>query len=170
MRRRLYWLVPDAESARRFGDDLLLAQIEHRHTHFLAREGVNLGPLHEASILQTTDVRHAAIGGTLAGVLLGALAGWIYARNPIAGLEIGVGGIVLMTAFGAAFGFFASTLVGTSLPNSYLRRFARDIDEGRILAMVDVPYRRVEEVQALLSGRHPEAAWRGVDPEVPAFP
>jgi hypothetical protein len=170
MRRRLYWLLPDVESARRTADDLLLARVEDRHMHFLARPGIELGALHEASVLQKTDVRHAAISGTLVGALLGALAGWLLAQYPIEGLSIGVGGILLFTAFGAGFGFFASTLVGTSLPNSYLRQFEREVADGRILAMVDVPLHRVEEVQDYLQKRHPEAAWRGVDPAVPAFP
>ena len=170
MRRRLYWLLPDVESARRIADDLLLARVEDRHMHFLARPGVDLGPLHEASVLQKTDVRHAAISGSLLGALLGALAGWLLAQYPLEGFRIGVGGILLFTAFGAGFGFFASTLVGTSLPNSYLKQFERELADGRILVMVDVPLHRVEEVQEHLSAKHPEAAWRGIDPAVPAFP
>src|SRR5439155_682216 len=42
MRRRLYWLLPDVESARRTVDDLLLARIEDRHMHVLARRGTDL--------------------------------------------------------------------------------------------------------------------------------
>src|SRR5579885_3248105 len=37
MRRRLYFVLPDLDSARRTADDLLLARIEHRHMYFLAR-------------------------------------------------------------------------------------------------------------------------------------
>ena len=170
MRRRLYWLLPNVESARRCADDLLLARVEDRHMHFLAREGTALGKLHEASVLQKTDVRHAAITGTLLGALLGAIAGWLLAQYPIQGMSVGVGGILLFAAFGAGFGFFASTLVGTSLPNSYLRQFERDVEAGRILVMVDVPLHQVEEIQEYVQQRHPEATWRGVDPAVPAFP
>ena len=170
MIRRLYWLLPDVESARRTADDLLLAKVDDRHMHFLARPGLALGSLHEASVLQKTDVRHAAISGSLVGALLGALAGWLLAQYPIEGMKVGVGGILLFTAFGAGFGFFASTLVGTSLPNSQLRQFERELSDGSILVMVDVPLHRVEEMQDYLRQRHPEAAWRGVDPAVPAFP
>ena len=46
MLRRLYWLLPDVESARRTADDLLLARVEHGHMHFLARRGTDLGALH----------------------------------------------------------------------------------------------------------------------------
>ena len=36
--------------------------------------------------------------------------------------------------------------------------------------MVDVPFRRVEEIQLLLRKRHPEDKNGGVEPTVPAFP
>jgi hypothetical protein len=170
MRRRLYWLAPNVESARRIADDLLLARVEDRHMHFLARQGTNLGALHEASILQTSDVRHAAIVGVLLGGLLGAVAGWLLAQFGFEGRHIGVGGVLLMTAFGAGFGFFASTLVGSRVPNSSLKQFRDEIQNGQILVMVDVPLHKVDDVQKHMNEHHPEAAWRGVDPAVPAFP
>jgi hypothetical protein len=40
MRRRIYWLLPDVESARRTMDHLLLARIAEPHIHFVAREGI----------------------------------------------------------------------------------------------------------------------------------
>ena len=170
MRRRLYWVLPDVDSAQRAADDLLLARVEDRHMHFMTRPGIDLGRLHEASVLQKTDVRHAAIVGTLAGALIGALAGWLITVFPIERLEFGVGGVMLMGLFGAVFGFFSSTMVGAGVPNSHLRQFAQDLADGRILLMVDVPLHRVDEIQRYLVDRHPEAAWRGVDPAVPAFP
>ena len=170
MLRRLYWLLPDVESARRTADDLLLSRIEHRHMHYLARRGTDLGELHEASVLQKTDVRHAAGRGLFLGGLLGALAAWLLTQFPIEGLDFKHGGVLMMIAFGALFGIFASTLVGTSVPNSKLKRFAPDIEQGKILLMVDVPSQRVEEIQQLLERRHPEAMNRGIEPTVPAFP
>ena len=170
MRRRLYWLLPNVESAKRTADDLLLARIEDRHMHFLARRGTDLGLVHEASVLQKTDVRHAAGRGLFLGALLGALAAWLLAQFPIAGLEFKQGGVLIMIAVGAAFGVFASTLAGCAVPNSKLARFADDIEQGKILLMVDVPNTRVEEVQQRVLRSHPEAAWHGVEATVPAFP
>jgi HAMP domain-containing protein len=170
MRRRLYWLLPSVESAKRTADDLLLARIEDRHMHFLARRGTDLGSVHEASVLQKTDVRHAAGRGLFLGALLGALAAWLLAQFPISGLEFKQGGVLIMIAVGAAFGVFASTLAGSAVPNSKLARFADDIEQGKILLMVDVPNTRVEEVQQRVLRSHPEAAWHGVEATVPAFP
>jgi len=170
MRRRLYWLLPDVDSARRAADDLLLARVEDRHMHFLARPGTDLGSLHEASVLQKSDIRHAAIVGSLLGAFIGAVAGWVLTAFPIERLDFGAGGFVLITLFGALFGFVASTMVGSSVPNTHLKQFTGDIEQGRILMMVDVPLHEVDRIQAYLVERHPEAAWRGVDPAVPAFP
>jgi hypothetical protein len=170
MRRRLYWLLPDVESAKRTADDLLLARIEDRHMHFLARRGTDLRSLHEASVLQKTDVRQAAGRGMFLGALIGALAAWLLTQFPLPGLEFRQGAVLIVIVFGVVFGVFASTLVGTSVPNSKLKRFADDIEHGKILLMVDVPLSRVEEIQERVQQSHPEAAWHGVEATVPAFP
>ena len=60
MKRRIYWLLPDLESARRTMDDLLLARIDYRHIHFVAREDRNMAGLHAANLLQTSDVVRSA--------------------------------------------------------------------------------------------------------------
>ena len=75
MKRRLYFLLPDVASATRTADDLLLARVEDRHMHFLARRGTDLGELHEASYLLKTDLmRGAAIVGAILGVWMGSMA------------------------------------------------------------------------------------------------
>ena len=51
-----------------------------------------------------------------------------------------------------------------------LKRFDREIGEGRVLLMVDVPTGRVEEIQDLVHDRHPEASDHGIEPTMPAFP
>src|SRR5215831_13222123 len=52
MRRRLYFLLPDLGSAIQTANDLLLARVEDSAMHFLARRGMSLGQLREASYLQ----------------------------------------------------------------------------------------------------------------------
>ncbi|HEY6240757.1 MAG TPA: hypothetical protein VIW78_07945 [Burkholderiales bacterium] len=55
MRRRLYFLLPDLGSAIQTANDLLLARVEDRYMHFLAKRGMSLGQLHEANYLQKSD-------------------------------------------------------------------------------------------------------------------
>ncbi len=170
MRRRLYWVLPDVESARRTADDLLLNRIEDRHMHFLARPGTDLGNLREATVLQASDVRHAAGVGFVIGGLLGGLCAALLSIFPVAGLTIQQGAVLSMIGFGGIFGIFMSTMIGSSVPNSKLARFATDLERGRVLLMVDVPLYRVDSVRELLERRHPEASWSGIDPSIPAFP
>ncbi|MEP7069413.1 MAG: DUF1269 domain-containing protein, partial [Usitatibacter sp.] len=75
MRLRMYVTLPDVSSARMLANDLLLARIEDRHMHFLARRGTDLGELHEASYLQKTDTVHGAFVGFVIGGLMGVLVG-----------------------------------------------------------------------------------------------
>ncbi len=170
MRRRLYWMLPDIGSATRCANDLLLARIEDRHMHFLARRGTDLGPLHEASVLQKSDVRHGALLGGVIGGILGGLVAVGLSFMPMEHWRVDTAGVLLLIGFGLLFGLWAASLVGVSVPNSRLKRFADDIERGGVLLIVDVPFGRVDEIHALLEQKHPEAKWGGVDPTVPAFP
>jgi len=170
MRRRIYWLVPDLHSARKTMDDLLLARIEHRHIHFMARDGTDMSGLHEANVLQSSDLVRSAQMGLLIGAALGAAAGAMLAVSPLIG-ELSKPGIVgALAALGSLFGAWASSMIGASAPSRRLRRFEAAIGRGEILLMVDVPHQRVEEIEALLKERDPEAHLEGQDPNVPMFP
>src|SRR5215469_9143486 len=82
MRRRLYYVMPDLECARKIMNDLLLARIEERHIHCLARPGTSMEGLHEANVLQKTDLVHGAQTGLLLGALLGCIVGGAGAARP----------------------------------------------------------------------------------------
>ena len=170
MRRRLYYLLPDLPSARKTMDDLLLARIEERHIHFLAKRGTSMDGLHEANILQKSDIVHGAQRGVLIGAALGCVLGFVITYAVAIDPKWQVGLILLAAAFGAFFGGWTSSLVGAAIPNSRLERFADEIEQGKILLIVDVPEHKVEEVKALVGRIHPEAVDRGVEVNVPVFP
>lgn len=170
MRRRLYYLVPDAPCARRLMDDLLLARIEERHIHFIARPGTSMEGLHEANVLQTTDVVHGAQQGAVVGAALGCASGLALAWFviPDQGWQVAV--VLAAIVLGALVGAWAASMAGAAIPNSRLKAFAGDIAEGQILLMVDVREHKVPDVQALLGRTHPEVLGRGVEVHVPVFP
>jgi hypothetical protein len=170
MRRRLYVVLPDVASARQTANDLLLARIEDRHMHFLGRRDMSLEDLHEASFLQKTDVRHAAFLGAGIGVVGGAAVGVFLKISQLGDINFDVGTVMLCTVGGLVLGSWMSTLIGVSTPSTCLKTFEKDIEDGKILLMVDVPHSRVEEIQDLLHNRHPEATDRGVELSMPAFP
>jgi hypothetical protein len=171
MRRRIYWLLPDVQSAKRTMDDLLLARISEQHMHFIAREGADMKDLHAANALQTSDVVRAAqmgllIGGA-AGALLGAVAAWFF---PVVGDPPQWGLMAVLAILGGLFGAWSASMIGVSTPSHRLERFEPAIAQGQILLMVDVPRWRVEEIEARLQALHPEAHLEGVEPNIPAFP
>ena len=171
MRRRLYFLLPDIDAARRTRDDLLLALVEDRHLHFLVRRGTDLAGLREANAMQKTDLLHGgqvglAIGG-LGGILLGI---FLLFAPPLDGTPLQYA-VVLATALGGAlFGAWVGSLVGAGVPNSRLKAFEPAIEAGNVLLMADVPFHRVGEIRELVQRRHPEASSGAVEPTLPAFP
>jgi hypothetical protein len=170
MKRRLYVILPDLASAIQTANDLLTARIEDRHMHFLGKRGMSMGDLHEASVLQKSDVRHALFLGAGLGALGGMLLGVYLKLNPIGDITFGAGAFLLATLAGIGFGAWTSTLIGLSTPNTALKKFEADIEAGKILLMVDVPVARLEEIEAMIARRHPEAVDKGIEPSMPAFP
>jgi len=170
MRRRLYFLLPDLGSAIQTANDLLLARLEDRYMHFLAKRGMSLGALHEANTLQKSDAVHGAELGFVIGGVGGFLFGIYIYLTPPDGVALQLVTVLLSTVIGAIFGAWAASLVAMSVPNSRLTPFKKDIDAGKILLMVDVPTSRIDEVRELVGRRHPEASAHGIEPTIPAFP
>lgn len=170
MKRRLYFMVPDVTAAKAIFDELLLARIEAKHIHVLAKKGVPLEGLNEASILQKTDFVHGAEIGLMTGGGMGILVGVAMLFFPPAGASLQLATILLTALVGAALGAWVSSMVASSIPNSRLKTFEAGIEAGRILMMVDVPFRRVDEIRKLIATRHPEVGGPSQEPTIPAFP
>jgi hypothetical protein len=151
-------------------DDLLLARIEERHIHFLARRGTSMEGLHEANHLQKSDLVHGAQVGLALGALLGFIVGAIVVMTIAIDNRWQIAVVLGSGIIGALFGAWVASMVGSAVPNSRLKQFQSAIDEGRILVMADVPQHRVDEVREALHDGHPEAEDRGIDPHIPAFP
>ena len=170
MRRRLYFLLPDVASARLTANDLLLARVEDRHMRFLAKRGTDLGELHEASYVQKTDLMHGAGVGLGIGAIGGLLLGLVIITYPPQGTNPQLVAVLIAAVVGAALGAWISSMVAAAVPNSRLKQFQGEIESGRILLMVDVPYGQIAQIRELVIGRHPEAVPRGQETRFPAFP
>ena len=170
MRLRMYVTLPDVSSARQLANDLLLARIEDKHMHFLARRGTDLGELHEASYLHKTDTVHGAFVGLVVGGLMGVMVGLLLINFPPQGVTLQLGAVLVAALVGAALGTWVASMVGLQVPNSRLKGFEKDIEEGKLLLMLDVPAGRFQEVHDAIARTHPEAVDRGQEATVPAFP
>jgi hypothetical protein len=170
MRLRMYVTLPDLASAKQLANDLLLARIEDRRMHFLARRGTDLGELHEASYLQKTDAIHGAFTGLVIGGVVGVAVGLLLVYFPPGGASIQLVAVLIAALIGAFLGIWIAGMMGLQVPNTQLKGFEQELQAGKILLMLDVPAERYEEVRQIIARTHPEAADRGSEPMVPAFP
>lgn len=169
MRRRLYFMLPDLPSARAMLDELLLARIEIGHIRFMAKEA--LPPdMPDVSFLQRTDLVHGAQLGIVIGAIVGLGAGIFLTLFPVDGMTMRTAAILLVALGGALFGGWASGMNAAAVPNTRLRQFAPHIEQGRVLLLVDVPPRRVQEIEEMIAKRHPEISFGGMEPPMLAFP
>ena len=168
--RRIYFLVPDIATTKRIVDELLLARIEERHIHVIAKRGTPLEDLPEANLLQKSDfipaVEHGLALGGSAGILAGLVAIALPATAPVI-----AGGVLLATTLaGAGVGAWAGGMVGMSVGNTRIKQFEDAIEAGELLVLADVPKDRVDEIEARVKQHLPQAQIEGTEPEIPAFP
>jgi hypothetical protein len=166
----MYVTLPDVASAKRLANDLLLARVEDRHMHFLARRGTDLGELHEASYLQKTDAVHGAMTGLVIGGVVGVLVGLLLVYFPPAEVSVQLVAVLMAAVVGAGLGIWIAAMLGLQVPNTQLKGFEQEIQDGKVLLMLDVPAGRYDEIRTVIARTHPEAADRGNEPTVPAFP
>lgn len=161
--RRIYFLVPDIEITKKIVDELLLARVEERHIHVLARRGTPLEDLPEATLLQKTDFLPALEQGLAIGGATGLLAGLVAMSLPT-GLVLGGGAVFAITLAGAGLGGLMSSMAGSSIGNRRIEQFQEAIEKGEFLLIIDVSRDRVEEVEDIVKKHHPEAECEGTDP------
>ena len=166
--RRLYFLLPNVEVAHKVVDELLLVRIEERHIHVIAPEGVTLGDLPEASLLQKSDFIPAVERGIALGGATGVLAGLAAIAMP--GVVVAGGALLAMSLLGAGMGAWLGGMIGMDVDNSRVKEFQSAIEKGELLMMVDVPKERVSEIEDLVRKHHPDADFEGTEPTIPAFP
>jgi hypothetical protein len=166
--RRLYFLLPDLDVAHAVVDELLLARVEERHIHIIAKEGTPLGDLPEAGFTQKSDFIPAMERGVAMGGATGVVAG--LAALALPGVVIGGGAVLALGMAGAGVGAWAGSMIGSSVENSKTRKFHDAVEAGELLVLVDVPKDRVNSIKDLIKKHHPDVDFGGTEPTIPAFP
>lgn len=168
--RRLYFMLPSVETTIQIVDQLLLRRIDEHHIHIVARDGISLGHLPEASLLHKSDFIPAVERGLAVGGITGIFAGIAAVTFPPAGLVLGGGAILGTSLAGAGIGAWVSGMIGVDVPNSQIQRFEQAIEAGEILMMVDVAKELTGEIEKLVHQHYPKAELGGTEPHIPAFP
>ena len=155
--KRLCFLSPDLEHARKVVADLRNNGIEEQHIYVLARHGVDMEDLPDAGP-EADDFMAGYKRGLTLGGSAGVLAGLTALAFPPAGIVIGGGFVLLTGLFGAAF------------PSSRLQEFEQAIEDGNILIMVDVPASEVGVFETLIKDLDPAVSVEGIEPPAKLIP
>lgn len=168
--KRLYFLIPDVGDAKKVVDELLLARVEEKHIHVIAKEGTPMEDLPEAGLMEEGDFYPALEKGVAIGGVTGALAGLVAVTFPPADIVLGGGAILATALVSAGLGGWLSTMIGVDVPNTRIEKFKKAIEEGELLMMVDVPKKRVDEIEGLVKKCHPKVEIHGTEATIPSFP
>ena len=157
--RRLYFVISDETQAAQVVNDLETAGVGVQHMHAIAGRGATLMRLPAATKRQRQDagsrLERQAWNGNLVLFFLatvGLLASLAWSSLVGAALSVA---LMLLTLAGG-------TLFALRVPDTHLDEFRGVLSHGEVLLMVDVPKRRVAEIEELLYRRHPEATPGGV--------
>ena len=163
MSRRLYFLVPDIDTAHTVVDQLKQNEVAEDDMSVVARDSVQTSDLPQADVTETSDLVGSAERGAAAGGVTGVVAGGAAVAFPPAGLAIG-GGLVAATGLaGAGFGAWASSMIGIRHDNSQIETYEKALENGQVLFMVDVAAERVNEIERVIQQAAPSAKIEGTD-------
>lgn len=163
--RRIYFLVPDSQTAHKIVAELRGEGIEDRHVHVLAKRGTPLDEMREATVFDKTDFLPALERGAALGGATGLLFGLAALR--FAGFVIAGGTILGVLFTGATIGSLMGGLAGLQMGNSRLKQFEEAIERGEFLILVDIPKERIEEISKIIIKHHPNAEFEGIEPILP---
>jgi hypothetical protein len=155
MRNRNYFMLPDVASARAMLDQLLLARVEERYIHFLARPDTLPADMPQANLFQRTDLIHGTEVGIGIGAVSGLLACGLMLVMPLARFETQVASFALCGLGGALLGAWMAARAATAIPNSHLEQYISAIDQGQVLLMLDLPPGRSRDIREMIYKTYP---------------
>lgn len=121
-------------------------------------DGIRRHHLHDATLLDKTDVVHAGERGGLIGAMLGLVfASVLLATQPL-GVAFGWGGMMLSVLLIALFGAWVGGMVGLSHEHYKLAPFHDALACGHYLLMIGVrDDAKAAEIEMAMLRAHPEA-------------
>ena len=162
---KLYFLIPDAARAEHIVMDLRREGVQDEDIGVLGSEATFADSLPDPDITQTSDVEPAIRQGVAVGGATGLLAGLAATIVP-GGFAVGGAALLGMTLAGSAFGAWASSLIGVSVPNREVEAFQRAMEAGQLLMIVSATSISRDRVKAIVSGHHPDVVYGGEGDDV----
>ena len=155
--RRLYFLIPDLALTENIVNELKSQGIAEKHLHVIAAVTHSLKGLPQATVWQKTELAHGLEWGTGIGGTAGLLGGLLTVAFPPGGIALGGGALLIGAAAGAGVGAAMIGLMKGHEHNHQLDDFKKEIEQGEILLMVDVPRAEVDSTIDSILLHHPDA-------------
>ncbi len=166
MLRRLYYLFPDVTHVQMVVEELVKLEVPHHRMHAMARKNIDLRSLPGTTPRQKSDAMHhiVTLGWNINLLLfflaLMALIVGLFDKSPV---------LVIVPMLVMIATYIGGYLYTTHLPDMDLSDFEDALKHGEILLMVDVPLKKVAEIESYMHRRHYEAYDGGISWTVDAF-
>jgi len=164
--RTLYYLMDKLDTADAMAETLKSLNIDADGYYIVGRDrdGLRRHHLHDASVMDETDLVHSGERGALIGGLIGLLfALWIAVMKPL-GLSMTLWSFLFVSALIGCFGAWVGGMVGISHENYKLTPFHDAIAQGKFLMVITVrEVAKAREVKQVMHRRHPEALFEAED-------
>lgn len=164
-RKRLYYLVHDADHADRIAKALKQFDVHYDNYHLLSKDedSINRRNLHGASILESSDLVHMGERGALIGGVVGFLfALMLVIIDPFQG-QMGFGGFLAAFIIITCFGAWSGGIGGISSRNYKTRKFQKAIDNGHYLMLIDVLETKEKSIRQYMRKQFKNAHFAGTD-------
>ena len=165
MLRRLFFLFPDTEHAQSVVDELIERGINKRYMHAIAR-GVDLKALPAATERQKADTTFRLERFVWSANLILFLIALIVFVSSLVSADLLWAAVSLLVML---LTFIAGEQFVVRIPDVHLTEFTGALSHGEVLLMIDVPAKRVAEIEDFVHHRHPEACVGGVGWSMGAF-
>lgn len=157
---KLYFLVPEADMSARIVAALKANGVSENDIGIVANDRLTLDELPEPDLIDRSDVKSALRQGATVGGVTGLAAGLAAAAVP-GGFVVGGAALAGLVLAGGAFGAWASSLIGVSVPNREITRFESEINRGSVLMIVSTINIDREEAKQLVMNHHPDVEFGG---------
>lgn len=155
MKTRHVFSAPDVATARAAVDAAFDAGLDRDCLSLVARSDIELDAIPNDLKEADSDFVPAALRGAGYGSVAGLLAGLV----AVVATPIGVtlAGAAAVAAGGAIVGGWAASIVGSALPDPVRRDFDEQIQQGRILIVVDASKEKLAAIEPALERAGAEA-------------
>lgn len=164
--RTLYYLIDKLDTAEGMVETLKSLNINADGYYIVSRDrdGLRRHHLHDASVMDETDLVHSGERGALIGGLCGLLfALWIAMMKPM-GLSLTLWSFLFVSALIGCFGAWVGGMVGISHEHYKLAPFHDAIARGKYLMVISVrEVARARELKEVMHRRHPDALFEAED-------